>query len=265
MRPFERLRYLARASGEDAETLLEETADCLAGFGDDPMGVVIACRRLLAYHPTVTQLWWLCAQLLGAPDPAEGAWTAWREWRHDTTPARLAGALPFPPERPVAVLGWPDVVRDGLAERIDLELLAVRNRYDDSLLSRRLRVSVQSVRVIDEMELSVLEPSHLLVAPVATGGGRILVAPGSESLVATAREAGASIWLVVPLGLALPARLLEAMERAARAELDEDGLPYVEWTGPRFDAVIGPEGATDQSFLNHRADCAPAPELLRLG
>ena len=103
VRPFERLRYLARASGEDAETLLEEAADCLAGFGDDPMGVVIACRRLLAYHPTVTPLWWLCAQLLAAPDPAEGAWAAWREWRHDTTPARLAGALPFPHERPVAV------------------------------------------------------------------------------------------------------------------------------------------------------------------
>ncbi len=265
MRPFERLRHLARASGEDAETLVEEAADCLAGFADDPMGVVIACRRLLAYHPTVTPLWWLCAELLAAPDPAEGAWAAWREWRSDTTPARLAGALPFPHERPVAVVGWPDVVRDGLAERVDLELLAVRNRFDDSLLSRRLRVSVQTVRVVDETELGVLEPSHLLVAPVATGGGTILVAPGTESLVATAREGGAAVWLVVPLGLALPGRLLEAMERAARTELDEDDLPYVEWTGPRFDTVIGPEGASDPSILDHRADCAPAPELLRLG
>ena len=264
MRPFERLRSLARASGEDAETLLEEAADCLAGFADDPMGVVIACRRLLAYHPTVTPLWWLCAQLLAAPDPAQGAWAAWREWRRDRTPARLAGALPFPHDRPVAVLGWPDVVRDGLAERVDLELLAVRNRFDDASLSRRLRVSVQAVRVVDETELAVLEPSHLLVAPVATGGGAVLVAPGTEALVATARDAGAAIWLVVPLGLALPARLLESMERAARAELD-DQLPYVEWNGRRFDAVIGPEGIAEQSVLGHRADCAPAPELLRLG
>ena len=73
------------------------------------------------------------------------------------------------------------------------------------------------------------------------------------------------MWLVVPLGLALPGRLLEAMERAARTELDEDDLPYVEWTGPRFDTVIGPDGASDPSILDHRADCAPAPELLRLG
>ena len=189
----------------------------------------------------------------------------WREWRSDTTPARLAGALPFPHDRPVAVVGWPDVVRDGLAERVDLELLAVRNRSDDSLLSRRLRVSVQPVRVVDETELGVLEPSHLLVAPVATGGGRILMAHGTESLVATARETGAVVWLVVPLGLALPARLLDAMERAARTELDEDDLPFVEWTGPDFDAVIGPEGLAEPSILRHRADCAPAPELLRLG
>jgi hypothetical protein len=265
VRPFERLRYLARASGEDAETLLEESADCLAGFADDPMGVVIACRRLLAYHPTVAPLWWLCAQLLAAPDPAEGAWAAWREWRTDPTPARLAGALPFPHDRPVAVLGWPDVVRDGLAERVDLELLAVRNRYDDSLLSRRLRTSVQAVRVVDETELGVLEPSHLLVAPVATGGGRILVAPGTASLVATAREAGAEVWLVVALGYALPARLLDAVERAASAEVDDDELPYVEWDGPEFDGVVGPEGFGAASVLGHRADCAPAPELLRLG
>ena len=189
VRPFERLRYLARASGEDAETLLEEAADCLAGFGDDPMGVVIACRRLLAYHPTVTQLWWLCAQLLAAPDPAEGAWAAWREWRqrHDAGPARRRAPLPARAAGRGRSAGRTSSVTDS-PSAIDLELLAVRNRYDDSLLSRRLRVSVQSVRVVDETELAVLEPSHLLVAPVATGGGRILVAPGTESLVATARE-----------------------------------------------------------------------------
>jgi hypothetical protein len=100
---------------------------------------------------------------------------------------------------------------------------------------------------------------------VPPGRGRILVAPGTESLVATARDAGATVWLVVPLGLALPARLLEAMERAARTELDEDELPYVEWDGPPFDAVIGPDGVGEPSILRHRADCAPAPELLRLG
>ena len=155
MSPFERLRYLARASGEDAETLVEEAADCLAGFGDDPMGVVMACRRSARLPPHGHASCGGCARSCSrrpirprARGPRGGNGGA------TPHPARLAGALPFPHEQPVAVLGWPDVVRDGLAERIDLELLAVRNRYDDSLLSRRLRMSVQSVRVIDEMEIS---------------------------------------------------------------------------------------------------------------
>ena len=176
MQPFERLRHLARWTDDDDVELLEESADCLAGFADDPFGVVIACRRLLAYHPTVAPLWWLCAHVLSAPDAAEGAWGAWRESRSDPTGAALAGVLPFPHESPVAVVGWPDVVRDGLAERIDLELLAVRSGRSDPQLSRRLRVSVQAVRVVDETELLAVEPSHLLTAPLASwrrsGAGR---------------------------------------------------------------------------------------------
>ncbi|MGZ6997666.1 MAG: hypothetical protein ACXVLZ_05525 [Acidimicrobiia bacterium] len=269
MRPFERLRYLARATGEDDEVLLEEAADCLAGFADDPMGVVIACRRLLAYHPRSTLLWWLCARVLAAPDPADGAWAAWRDWRADPTPNRLAGALPFPHEQVVATLGWPDVIRDGLAERIDLDLVAVSNRADDTFLSRRLRASVQPVRVVDETELLVVAPSHLLVTPVATGGGRILVAPGTDAIAAAARDGGASVWLIVPRGIALPGRLLEARDRAVAGagdgEDDDADRPVADWTGPPFDVVVGPDGVGDQSALAHRADCAPAPELLRLG
>jgi hypothetical protein len=276
MRPFERLRYLARMAGEDEATLLEEAADCLAGFADDPMGVVVACRRLLAYHPSVPSLWWLCARVLGAPDAAEGAWSAWRDWHADPTRGRLAGALPFPHERPVAALGWPDVVREGLEERVDLELLAVRSRYDDPSLSLRIRASVQPVRVVDEVELAALAPSHLLVSPIVTGGGTVLVNRGTDRIVETAREVGAVIWLVVPRGVALPARLLEGMRRAAAegaARLpgaddwmrDDTRLDAEEWRGPVFDAVIGPDGVGDQSTLAYRADCAPAPELLRLG
>lgn len=260
MRPFERLRYLARATDEDDATLLEEAADCLAGFADDPMGVVIACRRLLAYHPTVTTLWWLCAKVLSAADPGEGAWEAWREWRRDPTPARLAGALPFPHDAPVAVGGWPDVARDGLADRIDLDILAVRSR-DDPGLSRRLRASVQMVRVVDGPEMLALTPTHFLVAPVATGGGRIFLAPGTGALTELAREAGSAVWLMVPRGVALPARLLQSWAQRVDAVGDAG---YEEVAPTDFDAAIGPEGLEAGAVLAHRADCAPAPELLRL-
>ncbi len=284
MQPFERLRHLARWSdADDDAVLLEEAADCLAGFADDPFGIVIACRRLLAYHPSVAPLWWLCAHVLSAVDAREGAWAAWRAHRADSTPLRLAGALPFPHESPVAVVGWPDIARDGLAERIDLELLAVRSGRADTRLSRRLRTSVQQVRVVDETELLVLAPTHLLVAPVACGGGRVLVAPGTAALVAAGRSVGASVWLVVPQGFALPSRMLEALERstvescrevdpypssnAVAAGRDGDGiddLTYEELHLDQVDQVIGPDGADDPSMLRHRADCAPAPELLRI-
>jgi len=56
MLPFERLRALARYSGDDQE-LVVEAADCLADFADDPAQLVTVCRRLLAHHPTSGALW----------------------------------------------------------------------------------------------------------------------------------------------------------------------------------------------------------------
>ncbi|MBK5289434.1 MAG: hypothetical protein JJE46_13320, partial [Acidimicrobiia bacterium] len=184
------------------------------------------------------------------------------EYRADPTGARLAGSLPFPHDSPVAVVGWPDVVRDGLAERIDLELLAVRSGRSDAQLSRRLRASVQSVRVIDESELLVLEPTHLVVVPMVCGAGRVLVAPGTEELVDAARSVGSKIWLVVPRGYALPERMLEALERAT--ELADDDVPYAECPPRTFDMVVGPDGLEGIGVLDRRADCPPAPELLRV-
>ena len=178
-------------------------------------------------------------------------------------PTKVRGALPFPHESPVAVVGWPDVVRDGLAERIDLELLAVRSGRRDWQLSRRLRLSVQSVRVIDESELLVLEPTHLIAAPLVCGDGRVFVAPGTPELVAAARSVGSKVWLVVPRGFALPGRMVDALDRAARSELGDD-VPYVECPPSTFDMVVGPEGLEGIGVLNHRADCPPAPELLRV-
>ena len=51
MLPFERLRYLARYAGDD-RTLVEEAADYLADFDDNPAQLVLMCRRLLAHHAT---------------------------------------------------------------------------------------------------------------------------------------------------------------------------------------------------------------------
>ena len=41
-------------------------------------------------------------------------------------------------------------------------------------------------------------------------------------------------------------------------------MPYAECVPGDFEAVIGPEGLDGPGSLAHRADCAPAPELLRV-
>ena len=130
MQPFERLRRIARHSGDD-RTLVAESADCLAEFDADPAGLVVTCRRLLHHHPDCAPLWWLCARVLAAPDPSDAAWEAEQLVRDDRTPGRLAALLPFPHDRPIAVLGWPELTGEALASRPDLEVLAVRRDERD--------------------------------------------------------------------------------------------------------------------------------------
>ena len=69
MHPIERLRYVARARGADAESLVRETAGALRGLGLDMSGLVVACRRIVERHPTSGPLWWLCARMLTSSDP----------------------------------------------------------------------------------------------------------------------------------------------------------------------------------------------------
>jgi hypothetical protein len=259
VQPFERLRYLARWSEDDGPELLSEAADCLAAFGGDPAGLVVACRRLLAHHPGAATLWWLCAQVLAAPDAVDASWSAWQAFTDDHTPARLVSALPFPQDDPVAVLGWPDVAAAGFAERPDLDAVAVRIRGQGDLLSRRLRQLDQPVRVVVESELLTLGPSHLVIETGAAGGGSALVPGGAVDLAAAARSHGTKVWLVAGIGRVLPERLFQSLIRAvgdrSDTELLEAGL---------VDQVVGPTGLEPPATFARRMDCAVAPELLRL-
>jgi hypothetical protein len=260
MQPFERLRYLARWTDDDGPELIGEAADCLAAFDGDPAGLVVACRRLLVHHPTLAPLWWLCATVLAAPDASDGAWGAWHELRDDQTPHRLARALPFPHDDPIAVMGWPDAVASGLAERPDLDLLAVRRRGGDDALSRRLRRTDLAVRVVSETELLAAAPTHLLVEVAAAGGDRVLVAEGVADVVGSLRAEGTEVWLVAGIGHALPARLLGALRAAAG-----DSLGLDELVPDPADRVVGPHAIEPAGALARRSDCPTAPELLRLG
>jgi hypothetical protein len=260
MQPFERLRYLARWTDDDGPGLVGEAADCLAAFDGDPAGLVVACRRLLVHHPTLAPLWWLCSTVLAAADASDGAWDAWQELRDDPTPQRLSRALPFPHDEPVAVMGWPDPIAAGLAERPDLDLVAVRPRGGGNALSRRLRGTELPVRVVGESEVLALEPTHVLVEVVAAGGPTVLVGPGVADIVTALRAHGAKVWLVAGVGRALPERILDAL-RAAAGEV----LTAEELTTDPADRVVGPHAIEAVAALARRADCPTAPELLRLG
>jgi hypothetical protein len=262
VQPFERLRYIARWGDDDGIEMLSEAADCLASFEDDLAGLVVACRRLLAHHPSNGALWWLCSRVLTAADPDHAAWDAWQLLRDDRTATRLAESLPFPHDEPVAVVGWPDTAGAALVDRPDLDVVVVRRRRDDGRVARRLRADAGAIRVVAEPELLALAPSHLLVEAAAAGPQHALVSPGTVELVEAVRQHGTKVWLVVAAGRALPERLLDAMERAVGAA---DGAPLDRLPHADVDRAAGPLGVDRPIVVARRADCPVAPELLRLG
>lgn len=257
MLPFERLRSLAR-SGADDSALIAEAADCLAEFVYDPTQLLTVCRRLLAHHVECGPLWWLCAHVVASADPGDGARDAIRRLQSDRTAARLASLLPFPHDQPVAVLGWPEVAGRALAERPDLDVVAIRPRHGDRAMTARLRRVDEPVRVVDEAEITALAPSHLLVEVSATSPTTALVPEGTADLLWGLGRA--HLWLVVATGRLLPARLFDVLRaEAVRQEIDLEDLDVT-----RAEQVAGPAGLEAPSRLVHRVDCPAAPELFRL-
>jgi hypothetical protein len=263
VQPFERLRHVARWSGDDDATLVSEAADCLAGFADDPPGLVVACRRLLVHHPASGPLWWLCARVLTAPDPARAAWDAWDHVNEDATSERLAGLLPFPHDDAIAVLGWPEVAGAALTERPDLDVVAVRRRSGDERLRARLARRDVGARVVDEVDVMALEPSHLLLEAVAASPTAALVPEGAGDLLDGLSASGAVAWLVAGAGRVLPERLFASLRRQVAALEDPPVVDALELG--RFARIAGPHGLDPPDALARRVDCPVAPELLRLG
>ena len=257
MLPFERLRALARYSGDDTELVLE-TADCIADFGPDPTQLVTVCRRLLAHHPACGPLWWLCARVVAAPDPAAAARDAGDRLSRDRTSSRLASVLPFPHDNPIAVLGWPEHTGAALAERPDLDVVVVR----DANASFRLRTRGSDdlrVRMVDLTEALAASPSHVLVEVDAICSSAAFVPEGTSDLLWSLGTT--TLWLVAGVGRLLPDRLFEV----ARAELGRADDPSVEIIDlSRVDRVAGPNGLDPLDRFLARLDCPVAPELLRL-
>jgi len=256
--PFERLRALARYTGDDDAGLVAEAADCLADFGGDPQ-LLTVCRRLLAHHPACGPLWWLCARIVAAPVPAAAAHESSRRLAADRTAERLASVLPFPHDPPIAVLGWDDTIGAAVAERPDLDVIAVRPRLGDRGLRGRLARSERPVRVVEQTELMALGPSHLLVGVRAMSATGALVTPGCADLRWSVPDA--RLWLVAGVGRLLP----EGLFGVARGEVERDLDPAAEPLDvASVERVAGPAGLDPPERVASRLDCPDTPELHRL-
>lgn len=259
MHPIERLRYVARAQGADAESLVIETASALRGLGLDPGGLVVACRRIVERHPTSGPLWWLCCRLLTSTDPAAALRRVADEMSDDPTARHVRDGIADDAE--VAVVGWPDVAAAALVSRGDVRTLVVDAGHGASAFVRHLdRVEIDNDLVAPEAAaLAAARADLVLVECLALDADTAIVPVGSTPLAASASLVGTPVELVAGRGRRLPAAVTAAIVERAMAG-DDVGRFEVETLPVTLAARIwGPDGpATGVS-----PECELAPELLR--
>lgn len=264
MHPIERLRYVARARGADAESLVSETASALRGLGLDMSGLVVACRRIVDRHPTSGPLWWLCARILTSTDPMAAARAAVDEIEQDATIDELTHALPD--GATVATIGWPDLAGFALARRGDIRVLAVDAGHQASSFVQRLeRVDIESELVPTEAAAIAVAAADLVVIEAeALDAGRLIGATGSAVLAATAGMTETPVWAVAGCGRRLPAPMIEAIiERVDQRSIDPWSRDVEAVPMALVAHVVGPTGR--HAAADTRAECEMAPELLRTG
>lgn len=262
--PIERLRYVARARGADAESLVRETAGALRGLGLDMSGLVVACRRIVERHPTSGPLWWLSARMLTSADPLAAARAAVEEVESDPTVDELTAALPD--GATVVTIGWPDLVGTAVARRGDVRVLAVDAGHQASSFVQRLeRIDIESELVPTEAAaLAVAAADLVLIEADALDGTHVLASTGSAVLAAAAGLHRTPVWCVAGCGRRLPAPMIAAIiDRVAQRAIDP-WSPEVEALPTSLVAhVVGPHGRRPATDV--RAECEMAPELLRTG
>jgi hypothetical protein len=223
--PIERLRYVARATGAPEAEVVREAAAALAGFADDPVSLVTACRRLIDRHPANGPVWWLCARTLLAADPGDEAWRCFDELHADPTLDELTHALPTD-ARLVTIID--DDRLDGvLARRGDLDVA----RFDEPS---------------SDLAATVADADLVLLAATLIGPEHAVVAPGSWEAAAVARTSEVPVWLVAGVGTRLGASLWPAVQR----RIDHPMVPTA-----LIDQIVGPGGPSPPARRSARWTC----------
>jgi len=221
--PIERLRYLARSSGADQRVLVGETASALRALRMDPAGLVVSCRRIVERHPTSGPLWWLCAHILTAADPADTARTLAHELEMDPTPTLLADALPE--NATVLVVDWPDLAGEACIDRGDLTVLTVDADDQGAAFVRRLERNDVVAEVVESSRISaaVLAADLVLVEATAASPTELLATPGSRAAASVAYCSDVPVWAVVGRGRVLPdAAFASLVERVGAVRVPWD-------------------------------------------
>jgi hypothetical protein len=259
--PFERLRSLARWSGDD-DDLAAEAALALAALAGDP-GLVVACRRMLAHHPMNARLWWLLAHVLAAPDPNMAARSCRDALDADRTADRLAAALPLQGEgERLGVVGWTRTIDHAVAERSDLDVVAIKIDGADPTWSLRGRSTDRTIRIIEPWECSTASVAHVLIPVIAIDDRDAIVPAGVEELIWEIGES-TSVWLVGGLGVVLPRQLVDALWRAVTDSSDEQSLGAERLDFARVTRIVGSRGAEPLPDALMGYECPLPAELLR--
>lgn len=264
MHPMERLRSVARATGAGPGVLVQEAAGALTALGNDPSGLVMACRRLVERHAAVGPMWWLASRVLCAHDPMAEAWRAAAELEADPTPGVLGAAVPE--DVSVVLVGWPEQAVDGLRRRGDVEILLASGGGESAGLARRLHGAGVQVEEVPDAGLgaAVAEADLVILECAALGPDSLVAAPGSRAAAAVAKTVGIPVWVVAGVGRRLPAPVWRALEASlARTALpvwdrSEEVVPVA-----LCDHVVGPGGLRATSDEEMQAECPVAPELLK--
>jgi hypothetical protein len=263
--PIERLRYVARASGAEQGVLVRETAHALASFGDDPTGLVTACRRIIDRHPSSGPLWWLCARVLTGEDPIREAWGSSDAVDADATAVELAHAIPD--AATACVVGWPELVGEALVRRGDVDVLVIDAFGEGHGLVRRLEAAgTDAVDVPSSGIGAAVEASDVvLLESTAMGPGGFVGVAGSLAAAAVARHANVPVWVTAGVGRLLPLRMWDALLRRRDEHMRDDPWDAEEEVVALdlVDRIAGPAGVVAVDAALRRIDCPIAPELFR--
>lgn len=264
MHPIERLRHVARATGAPGEEVVREAAASLAGFADDPISLVTACRRLIDRHPANGPIWWLCARTLAAGDPGDEAWRCLDALVADPTLRELSQALPEAGR--VAVVGWAERLLPAFIRRGDLEVRVVDVLGDGPGFVRALeRADVAAIDIsVGGLAVAAAGADLVVIDAQAVGPDSLLAPPGSWALAAVAATSAVPVWAVAGVGrlvstgawVALGERLSASCPSPWDLPLDRVPLDLV-------DRLVGPVGVEAVIEGLRRIDAPDVAELRR--